>query len=150
MNLDAMIKLAVFAHKGQTDRAGLPYILHLLKVMDITQSYFGYDEELLMIAVGHDLIEDTDVTAELLSEHQGFSDRVVAGIVALSKDESKTYDDYKLQVKQNTDAMKVKVADLTHNTDLSRLPKVTAADKTRTAKYIKFKNELVDLLAEVA
>ena len=150
MNLDAMIKLAVFAHKGQTDRAGLPYILHPLKVMDITQSYFGYDEELLMIAVGHDLIEDTDVTAELLLEHQGFSDRVVAGIVALSKDESKTYDDYKLQVKQNIDAMKVKVADLTHNTDLSRLAKVSPADEARTARYLKFKDELLLMLNEVA
>lgn len=150
MSLEAMIKLSVFAHKGQTDRAGLPYILHPLKVMDITQTYFGYDEELLMIAVGHDLIEDTDITAELLSEHQGFSDRVVAGIVALSKVKGQSYTDYCEQVKQNIDAMKVKVADLTHNSDLSRLPKVTAADKTRTAKYIKFKYELVDLLAEVA
>lgn len=148
MNLEAMIRLAVHAHAGQTDRAGLPYILHPLKVMDITQSYFGYDEELLMIAVGHDLIEDTDVTAELLKEHQGFSDRVVAGIVALSKDPGKSYDDYKVKVKQNTDAMQVKVADLTHNSDLSRLPRVTAADATRTAKYLAFKVELEGLLTK--
>jgi len=144
MNLEAMIQLAAQAHAGQTDRAGLPYILHPLKVMDITKSYFGYNEDLLMMAVGHDLIEDTEVTADFLKE-QGFSDRVVAGIVALSKDESKTYDDYRAQVKRNPDAVKVKYADLAHNTDLSRLPRVTPADHARTAKYAAFQLELVHL-----
>ena len=147
--LSKMILVATAAHELQTDRGGKPYILHPLAVMRITEEYFGYDLDLMMIAVGHDLIEDTLITEESL-RNLGFSDRVVNGILALSKDESKTYEDYKLQVKQNKDAMKVKYADLTHNTDLSRLENISEADRDRTARYSKFKDELLALLAEVA
>lgn len=149
MNLQAMIELAVVAHKGQVDRAKKPFILHPLKVMQLTQEFWGFNETLLTIAVGHDLIEDTLVTEKLLRQ-QGFSERVIAGINAISKEPGKSYDEYKDKVKENTDAMKVKVADLTHNSDLTRLHKVSEADKTRTAKYLKFKDELLLLLNEVA
>lgn len=139
--LTNMLVTAAIAHYDQTDRANKPYILHPIEVMRITEREFGYDEELLMIAVGHDLIEDTEVTEKRLRALK-FSDRVISGIVALSKDESKTYDEYKVQVLSNPDAMKVKYADLIHNTDLTRLSEVTEMDLARHKKYILFKVEL--------
>lgn len=142
-----MVEVVAHYHANQTDLAGKPYILHPLEVMRITEKEWGYDPELLMIALGHDLIEDTPVTEGMLRS-MGFSDRVVSGIVALSKDESKSYDDYKVQVMQSKDAMKVKWADLLHNTDLSRLPIISEKDRIRADRYFQFRVEIADALSE--
>jgi (p)ppGpp synthase/HD superfamily hydrolase len=142
-----MVEVVAHYHANQTDLAGKPYILHPLEVMRLTQEEWGYDPELLMIALGHDLIEDTPVTEGML-RNMGFSDRVVTGIVALTKDESKSYEAYKDQVMQNIDAMKVKWADLTHNTDLLRLPVVQEQDRIRTDKYRLFRLEILTSLPE--
>ena len=79
--LGTMLVIATNAHAGQFDRGGAPYILHPLKVMHYLKSD---DEELMCMALGHDVIEDTAVTYQDLRS-AGISERVIAGIRALTK-----------------------------------------------------------------
>ena len=101
--LGKMLVLATNAHAGQFDKGGLPYILHPLKVMHYVKSD---DEELQCIALGHDIIEDTDTTYRDLRE-AGMSQRVIAGIQALTKQPGQTLEEYKDGVFANRDAMLV-------------------------------------------
>ena len=136
--LDKMLMIATNAHHGQFDRGGNPYILHPLKVMHYLKSD---DEELMCIALGHDVIEDTSVTYKDLRE-AGISERVIEGIRALTKQPGQTYDEYKEGVFANVDAMRVKMADLRHNTDIRRLKGITEKDIQRMVKYQTFYVEL--------
>ena len=137
--LGIAIKIAVDAHEGQFDKAGKPYILHPLKVMHYTKSE---DEEILAIAVLHDAVEDNKaITWQFLYEKE-LSDRVVAGVMSLTKMPGETYEQYKHKVKCNPDAIKVKLADLRHNSDIRRLKGVTQKDIDRVAKYQAFYLEL--------
>lgn len=95
----------------------------------------------MAIALGHDVIEDTPVTwADLKAA--GMTDRVIAGIESLTKMPGQTYDEYKERIFANPDAMRVKMADLRHNTDIRRLKGVTAKDSARIAKYHDFYMEI--------
>lgn len=145
IGLNAMLVLAVNGHSGQVDRGGKPYILHPLKVMHYLKSD---DEELQQIALGHDLIEDTKTTYEDL-RNAGISERVIVGIRALTKLPGQTYGEYKAQVFANQDAMRVKLADLRHNTDIRRLKGVGEKDIERMVKYRVFYSEIQAKLAEV-
>lgn len=136
--LGRMLVLVTNAHGGQYDRGGQPYILHPLKVMHYLKSN---DEELQCIALGHDVVEDTDVTYKDLRDN-GISERVVAGIRALTKVPGETLDEYKARVYANRDAMLVKKSDLRHNTDIRRLKGVTEKDIARMARYHQFYIEL--------
>jgi (p)ppGpp synthase/HD superfamily hydrolase len=136
--LDKMLVIATNAHHGQFDRGGNPYILHPLKVMHYLKSD---DEELMCMALGHDVIEDTKVTYAELRE-AGISERVIAGIRALTKQPGQTYEEYKDGVFINIDAMRVKMADLRHNTDIRRLKGVTQKDLDRIEKYHRFYVEI--------
>lgn len=143
--LDKMLVIATNAHSGQFDRGGNPYILHPLKVMHYLKTD---DEELMCIALGHDVIEDTKVTYRDLRD-AGISERVIAGIRALTKLPGQTYDEYKEGVFANVDAMRVKMADLRHNTDIRRLKGISEKDIERMVKYQKFYLELQSRLGEM-
>ena len=136
--LSNMLILMTNAHEGQFDKGGSPYQLHPLKVMHYTKSD---DEEIQCIALGHDVIEDTTTTFQNLRE-AGMSERVIAGIKALTKMPGQTYDEYKQVVFANRDAMIVKMADLRHNTDIRRLKGITEKDIARMTKYHTFFMEL--------
>ena len=141
--LGAMLVLVTNAHAGQFDRGGKPYILHPLAVMHKLRTD---DEELMCIALGHDVIEDTKTTyADLRAE--GMTERVIAGIRALTKVPGETYEEYKARVFDSTDAMRVKLKDLMHNTDIRRLKGVTDKDIARMAKYHQFYMEILARLA---
>lgn len=141
--LSIAISLAVEAHAGQFDKGGNPYILHCLKVMHYVKSE---DEELLAIAVLHDSFEDNkNMTVEYFLE-KGISVRVIKGIQALTKMPGESYNEYKTKVKSNSDAVKVKMADLRHNSDIRRLKGVTEKDVARIAKYMQFYSELKELI----
>lgn len=142
MNLEDMLSIVCEAHKGQYDKAGKPYVFHCLKVMHYLSSH---DEELMCIALGHDLLEDTDVSSRMLL-NAGFSDRVVDGILNLTKRDGQSYDNYKQQVLNSHDAMRVKLCDLRHNSDIRRLKGVTEKDVARIAKYHKFYLEIQEKL----
>ena len=129
-----MLQCVSDGHNGQFDRAGKPYVLHPLKVMHYLQSD---DEELQCIALGHDLIEDTSYTADILRRLH-FTERIVRGIECLSKQKGQSYEDYKEQVYSSRDAMLVKLADLKDNMDLTRLKHITNDDFVRIRKYHYF------------
>lgn len=143
--LGKALVLATNAHAGQFDKGGRPYILHPLAVMQILNTD---DEELQIIAVMHDVIEDTKVTYQELRE-VGFTDRVIDGIRAMTKLPGQTLEEYKAGVFANPDAMRVKIADLTHNTDIRRLKGVSEKDIQRMTKYQIFYWELQQKMSEV-
>ena len=138
-----MLVLVVNAHAGQFDRGGNPYILHPLKVMHYLKSL---DEELMCMALGHDVIEDTKVTYQDLRA-AGMTERVIKGMADLTKLPGETYEEYKQRVFANRDAMLVKRADLRHNTDIRRLKGVSEKDLARMAKYHQFYMEIEARLA---
>ena len=143
--LGKMIVLATNAHAGQYDRGGNPYILHPIRVMSYLKTD---DEELQCIALGHDVIEDTDTTyADLRAA--GMTERIITGIKALTKQPGETYDEYKQNVFGNVDAMRVKLCDLRHNTDIRRLKGVSERDLERMAKYQRFYLEIQSRLREL-
>lgn len=136
--LGKVLVLATNAHAGQFDRGGNPYILHPMKVMHYLKSD---DEELQCMALLHDVVEDTKTTWDDLIAI-GCTERVINAVKALTKMPGESYDQYKERVFANGDAMKVKMADLRHNTDIRRLKGVTEKDITRMEKYNRFYLEL--------
>lgn len=136
--LATMLKLVAVKHDGQFDKGGQPYVLHVLKVMHYVRTE---DEELQCIALGHDLVEDTDTTYQELRD-LGFSERVIRGIRNLTKVPGETFDEYRVRVKSARDSILVKMADLRHNSDIRRLKGVTEKDIKRMVKYHNFYLEL--------
>lgn len=140
--LNKMLVLVTTKFDGKFDRGGVPYVLHCLKVMHYIKSD---DEELMCIALGHDLVEDTDVTYASLRE-MGFSERVIVGIRAMTKVPGETNDEYMERIKACPDAIRVKLADLRHNSDIRRLKGVTEKDIKRIEKYHRMFMELKELV----
>jgi (p)ppGpp synthase/HD superfamily hydrolase len=140
--LDRAISFAAQMHEGQFDKSEKPYILHPLAVMHMLQTD---DVELQCIAVLHDVIEDTDATlADLFN--LSMSARVLDAVDRLTKFKGQSYEDYKEVVFSSRDAMRVKLCDLRHNSDLTRLKSVREKDLTRVAKYAKFYSEIKERL----
>ena len=109
------MQIAYHAHHGQTDKSGIPYIFHpyhLAEQMDT--------EYTVCIALLHDVLEDTDVTREALAAE--FPAEVMDALDLLTHREGVPYDEYVENIKTNPLARAVKLADLTHNTDHTRLP----------------------------
>lgn len=121
-------KIAYKAHEGQTDKAGVPYIFHPIHIAEQMDS-----EESCVVALLHDVIEDSDITLEILSKY--FDDDIIATLRVLTKKENDDYVMYIKRVKTNKLATKVKIKDLEHNRDLTRLDEVTDKDRKRSMKY---------------
>ncbi|WP_434687304.1 HD domain-containing protein [Pseudanabaena minima] len=130
------IAIANQAHAGQLDKAGKPYISHPLTVMAQMDTL-----ESKIVAVLHDAIEDSDLKIEDLVK-QGFPEFITDAIAAITKLDGEPYEDYILRVKSNEIARKVKIADLTHNMDISRIANPTEKDFQRLEKYQKVLQEL--------
>ena len=129
--LSTAIAITAEAFIGKLDKGGQPYILHCLHVMNRMPKD---DHELMMIAVMHDLLEDTDITHHELVE-QGFSYRVVSALKVLTHDHGMPYDDYIGWVALSEDATLVKRADLRHNSDIMRMKGLRQKDFKRLEKY---------------
>ena len=125
------MKLAYEAHQGQYDKSGLPYVFHPFHLAEQMDT-----EESVTVALLHDVAEDTDYTLADLRE-MGFSGDVMEALSLLTHDPSVPYMEYVEHLKNNPIARSVKLADLTHNSDLSRLPVVTEKDLERVEKYRK-------------
>ncbi len=125
------IKIAAEGHLNQKDKGGNPYILHPLKVMHYLKSD---DFQLMAIAALHDVVEDTDVTAADLVL-LGFSNRVKDAVVLLTKTPNQTPEEYFQGIARNYDAIRVKLADLRHNSDVRRLKGLSDKDLLRIRKY---------------
>ena len=127
----AAAKLMCAAHGGQLDRTGLPYIFHPWHVAEQMT-----DEVSCAAALLHDVLEDTDTTADDLLE-AGISAEVVKAVKLLTHDPAEDYFDYVRRIRSNPVAKAVKLADLAHNSDLTRMPQVTERDLERNKKYAK-------------
>ena len=122
-------EVAKKAHFGQTDRAGIDYIKH----PETVASFVATDEE-KAVAYLHDVIEDTSLTLLDLKK-EGFSKNIVEAVDILTKKKGQDYQSYLNLVKKNELARVVKLADLRHNSDLTRLPLITEKDLERNKKY---------------
>ena len=128
--LESALKIAVEAHVGQKDRYGKPYILHPLRVM----SRMDTAEEKI-VAILHDVIEDTSCTFEQLAE-KGFPPCIIAALDCLTKREGEEYGAFVERSASNPLALRVKLADLEDNMDIRRLAEVTEKDRERLNKYL--------------
>ncbi len=125
-------------HNGQYDKANMPYIFHPFHIAEQMD-----DEISTIVALLHDVLEDTDTTEQELLD-MGFSKEVVDALKLLTKPKNMPYFEYIKKVKTNKIAKKVKLVDLEHNKDLTRLDVVTEKDLKRVEKY----NEAINILNE--
>ena len=125
------MKLCFQAHKDQTDKSGIPYVFHPIHLAEQMT-----DEDTTVVALLHDVVEDTDYTIEDLAA-MGFDDRVLDAIRLMTHGEDVPYMDYVAKIKHNPIAKAVKLADLTHNSDITRLDTVDDKTMERVEKYKK-------------
>jgi (p)ppGpp synthase/HD superfamily hydrolase len=128
--------IAYNAHQGQLDVAGSPYIFHPFHLAEQMQT-----EEQTATALLHDVVEDTGVTFDQLRT-QGIPETVLEAVRLLTHAEGVEYMDYVAALKHNPIAKTVKLADLAHNSDLTRLDSVNEQDMQRIEKYRKAKELL--------
>lgn len=123
------LSLCFEAHKNQVDKTGLPYVFHpfhLAEQMD--------DEISTVCALLHDVIEDTEITPKMLAQ-MGFPKEVLDVLALLTHDEAVPYMDYIRMISADPIAKKVKIADLMHNSDITRLDVVDEWAAKRNQKY---------------
>jgi (p)ppGpp synthase/HD superfamily hydrolase len=125
------LKLCFDAHKDQLDKSGMPYVFHPFHLAEQMK-----DEATTTVALLHDVVEDTPLTIDDL-ENMGFTHEVTDAIRLLTHAEGVPYMEYVAQIKKNPVAKAVKLADLRHNSDSTRLDTVTERDKAREEKYKK-------------
>lgn len=140
MNLDVALTIVSEAFKNKVDKAGKPYLLHCLRVMNNLNTK---NEELQCIAVLHDLIEDTEYTFQMLRD-LGFSERVISGVRWCTHLKHLTYKEYITDLTINSDSIKVKIEDLKDNMDVTRLKTLTYKDIERLKKYHYWYNYLMN------
>ena len=123
------LKLCFAAHKEQLDKSGMPYVFHPFHLAEQMQT-----EETAIAALLHDVAEDTDYTLQDLAA-MGFDPVVIDALALLTHDDATPYMDYVRAIKENPIARAVKIADLKHNSDLSRLDAVDEKALQRAEKY---------------
>ena len=123
------MKLCYEAHQGQVDKSGIPYVFHPIHVAEQMS-----DEATTIVALLHDVVEDTDYTLDDLTR-MGFDDTVTGALALLTHKNGVPYLEYVAKLKNNPIARAVKLADLRHNSDLSRLDEMDEKAKSRLEKY---------------
>ena len=123
------MKLCFAAHRDQTDKSGLPYVFHPFHLAEQMT-----DEETTVVALLHDVVEDTEYTLSDLGD-MGYPPAVLEAIVLMTHDDSVPYLEYVAKIKHNPIAKAVKLADLRHNSDLTRLDVVDERAIARAEKY---------------
>ena len=125
------LKLCFEAHKEQVDKSGMPYVFHPFHLAEQMNT-----EETTIVALLHDLVEDTDYTIEDLVD-MGFDKSITDAIALMTHDDNVEYMDYVRMIKENPIAKAVKLADLKHNSDLTRLDTIDEKALIRREKYLK-------------
>lgn len=123
------VSIAARAHRGQTDKAGAPYLLHPLRLMLRMDT-----EAAMMAAVLHDVVEDTEWTLERLRE-AGFSEEVLEAVDCLTHREGESYQQFVERVRTNPIARQVKIADLEDNMNVRRMNQLGPKELERMEKY---------------
>lgn len=127
--LERAVAWAARAHEGQVDKAGAPYILHPLRVMMALEDPLDR-----IVAVLHDVVEDTDTSIDQLRT-AGLDDRLAVSLALLTHKPGVPYLDYVRAIAADDRARRIKIADLSDNMNLDRLPEITPADEDRRSKY---------------
>lgn len=140
--LERAIAIAAKAHEGQVDKAGAPYILHPLRVMQCLVTVEGR-----IAAVLHDVVEDCGVPLDGLRK-EGFSDIVIEAIDSVTKRPGEEYDAFISRAAMHPVGRRVKLADLEDNIDLSRIVNPTDSDIERTRKYVRAIQVIKELSVE--
>lgn len=125
------LQIATRAHAGQRDKGGHDYIGHPLRVAERCAT-----PQAKIVALLHDTLEDTPLTAQYLTQ-QGFPDLIVEALQSLTRNRDEDYDDYISRAASNPIGRQVKLADLEDNMDLRRLPSITDRDVERLRKYLR-------------
>lgn len=125
------MKLCFAAHKDQVDKSGLPYVFHPFHLAEQMT-----DELTTVAALLHDVVEDTAYTLDDLQQ-MGFPSQVLEALALLTHDDAEPYLSYVARLKGNPIARAVKLADLRHNSDLTRLDSVDGWTLKRVEKYRK-------------
>lgn len=128
-NTKKALKLCFEAHKNQADKSGLPYVFHPFHVAEQMTV-----EKTTIVALLHDVIEDTSYTLQDL-RNLGFDEDVLGALELMTHDKNVPYMDYVAKIKGNAIAKTVKLADLSHNSDLTRLDEINEAALNRVEKY---------------
>lgn len=128
--LELAIRLAVNLHAGQFDKAGKPYILHPLRVMNAVNTI-----EEKIVGVLHDTVEDTDLTLDELLNTYKFPDNIVKSVGFITKEKGTSYKEYILNIKEDELARVVKLADIRDNSDIFRLHEVEEKHLKMVKKY---------------
>ncbi len=123
------MKIAYNAHNGQMDKGGIPYIFHPYHLAEQMKT-----EETVITALLHDIIEDTPLTISWLRE-QGFSESVLEALTLLRHETDMPYMEYIQRLQNNKIACQVKLEDLKHNSDISRIDQMDDRDRKRLKKY---------------
>ena len=137
------LKLCFEAHREQVDKSGLPYVFHPFHLAEQMDS-----ENAVILALLHDVVEDSDYTHGDLQQ-MGFPTEVLEALKLLTHDDAEPYEQYVARLAINPLARQVKLADLRHNSDLTRLDVVDNAAKERREKYLRAINVLERASAEV-
>lgn len=128
--LERAIAIAAQAHAGQSDKAGAPYVLHPLRVM------LGVSTRAERItAVLHDVVEDCEGWSFERLKGEGFDDTIITALRSVTKIEGESYEDFVKRAAANPVGRRVKLADLTDNSDLTRIASPTPKDFDRLARY---------------
>ena len=125
------LKLCFEAHKEQVDKSGLPYVFHPFHLAEQMT-----DEETTIVALLHDVVEDTDYSLCDLRE-MGFGEEIIEALSLMTHDKSVPYLDYVAKIRDNPIARRVKLADLRHNSDTTRLDHVDDEALKRVEKYAR-------------
>lgn len=127
--LEDAIQIAVQAHRGQSDKAGAPYILHPLRLM-----LRMHHEAEQIAAVLHDVVEDTPWTLAALREH-GFPPEIIDAVDGLTRRPEESYEAFIVRAGANAIARQVKIADLEDNMDIRRIGVIGPRDTERLTRY---------------
>ena len=112
------LQISFNAHKEQMDKSDMPYVYHPFHIAEQMD-----DEYSICVALLHDVVEDTDITLDDLKS-KGFPDEVIKALALMTHKDNDDYFDYIRALKDNALARKVKLADLAHNSDLTRLNQI--------------------------
>lgn len=123
------LRLCYEAHKDQVDKSGLPYVHHPFHLAEQME-----DEDATVAALLHDVAEDTAYTLEDLRA-MGFGEAVMEALACLTHDPAVPYMEYVKRIRENDIARRVKLADLRHNSDITRLDVVDQKALDRIEKY---------------
>ncbi|AHM05154.1 Guanosine-3',5'-bis(Diphosphate) 3'-pyrophosphohydrolase [Roseibacterium elongatum DSM 19469] len=137
--LGEAFELAFQAHAGQVDKAGQPYVLHLVRVATALS-----DRDERVVALLHDVLEDTEVSAEDLALR--FPPDICAAVEAITKRPHEAYEGYLARVAANPISLAVKLADMADNADPARLAALDPDDRARLReKYATARTLLIQL-----